>query len=75
MLRERLRTIIATELELPEAEVPLDASAETLQAWDSLGQMRIVVAIEDAMKVRFATADIPTLTSIDKLVAALEHKS
>jgi len=75
MLRERLRTIIATELEIPVAEVPLDASAETLQAWDSLGHMRIVVAIEDAMNVRFATADIPALTSIDKLVAAIEPKS
>ena len=75
MLRERLRTIIATELEIPVAEVPLDASAETLQAWDSLGHMRIVVAIEGAMSVRFATADIPTLTSHDQPVAAIEHKS
>lgn len=73
-MRERLRTIIATELDIPEAEIPLDASAETLTAWDSLGHMRIVVAIEDALGVRFATAEIPALTSIDKLVAALEAK-
>lgn len=74
MLRERLRTIIATELDLPEVDVPLGASAETLPAWDSLGHMRIVVAVEDALGVRFATGEIPELTSIDRLVAAIEAK-
>lgn len=74
MLPDRLRTIIATELDLPEAEIPLDASAETLQAWDSLGHMRIVMAIEDALGVRFATAEISELTSIAKLAAAIEAK-
>lgn len=71
-MRDRLRSIIATELDLPEAEVPLDASAESLAAWDSLGHLRIVVAIEDAFGVKFATAEIPHLTSLDKLATALE---
>ena len=70
-MRDRLRSIIAAELEVPLDSVPLDASAETFQPWDSLGHMRIVVAVEEQLGVRFATAEIAELTSIDKLVAAL----
>lgn len=74
MLKTRLTAIIAQELELAPAEVPEDASAETLQAWDSLGHMKLVMAIEQELGVRFATAEIPELTSVPKLVAALEKK-
>jgi acyl carrier protein len=70
-MRDRLRSIIAAELEVTLDTVPQDASAEAFQPWDSLGQMRIVVAIEEQFGVRFATAEIAELTSIDKLVAAL----
>lgn len=70
-MRDRLRSIIAAELDVPLDSVPLDASAETFQPWDSLGHMRIVVAVEEQLAVRFTTAEIPELTSIAKLVAAL----
>jgi acyl carrier protein len=70
-MRDRLRSIIASELDVPLDSVPLDASAETFQPWDSLGHMRIVVAVEEQLGVRFATAEIAELTSIDKLAAAL----
>jgi acyl carrier protein len=70
-MRDRLRSIIAAELEVPLDTVPTDAGAETFQPWDSLGQMRIVVAIEEQLGVRFATAEIAELTSIDKLLGAL----
>jgi acyl carrier protein len=74
MLRDRLRTIIAAELDVSVDAVPLDASADTFQAWDSLGHMRIIVAIEEQLAVRFTTAEIPDLNSIEKLVAALAKK-
>jgi acyl carrier protein len=74
MLRERLRTIIAAELDLPEGNVPIDASAETLEQWDSLGHMKVIMAVEQELGVRFATAEIPKLASIDKLAAALAEK-
>ncbi|HEY3804353.1 MAG TPA: acyl carrier protein [Kofleriaceae bacterium] len=73
-MRDRLRSIIATELEVPPDSVPADASAETFQPWDSLGHMRIIIAIEEQLDVRFATAEIAGLTSIDKLVAALASR-
>lgn len=70
-MRDRIRSIIAAELDVAEAEVPADASAETFAPWDSLGHLRIVTAIEEQLGVHFTTAQIPELTSIDKLIAAL----
>lgn len=74
MLTEKLRAIIARELELPEGSVAADASAEALEAWDSLGHMKLIMAVEQEFSVRFATAEIPALTSVGKLVAALGEK-
>jgi acyl carrier protein len=73
-MRDRLRSIIATELDVPLDTVPPDANTETFQPWDSLGHMRIIVAVEEQLGVRFATAEIAGLTSIDKLVAALASR-
>lgn len=76
-MRDRLRSIIARELDVAIDAVPADASAETFLPWDSLGHVRIVVAVEEEFGVRFATAEIPELSSLDKLVAALaarEHR-
>ena len=78
-MRDRLRSIIATELEVPLDTVPADATAETFQPWDSLGQMRIVVAIEEQLGVRFATAEIAELmghrdgTMLAKVYAHLDR--
>jgi acyl carrier protein len=74
MVRERLKGILASELDLPVDRVPEDASAETLEAWDSLGHMKVIMAVEQEWGVRFATAEIPTLNSIEKLAAALDGK-
>lgn len=74
MLREQLRAIIARELDLPEGSVAADASAEKLEAWDSLGHMKLIMAVEQELGVRFATAEIPGLSSVEKLAAALGEK-
>lgn len=74
MPRERIRKIIANELDVPVETVASDSSADTFAAWDSLGHMKIILAIEEQFAIRFVTAEIAELNSIDKLVAALGKK-
>jgi acyl carrier protein len=69
--REALRKLVADALQLPLAEVPTTASSETLEAWDSLRHLDIILAVESAANIKFATAEIVELTSLEKMVAAL----
>jgi acyl carrier protein len=71
MSREILRKLVADSLQLPLAAVPPDASAETLEDWDSLRHLDIVMAVESATQITFSTAEIVSLTSLEKLEQAL----
>ncbi len=74
MVSERVRALIASELEIPLDVVPANASAETLEAWDSLGHMKVIMSIEQEFGVRFQTGEIPMLNSVEKLSAALKER-
>jgi acyl carrier protein len=69
--REALRRIVADALQLPLESVPLDAKSQTIESWDSLRHLDIVMAIEAATGVGFSIAEIVELTSLERIEAAL----
>src|SRR5688572_15527697 len=44
----RLRGVLATMLHIPETEITAALSSETLEKWDSIAHMNIMLALEDA---------------------------
>jgi acyl carrier protein len=46
----------------------LTDSKETIPAWDSLAQINIVAAIEDAVGAELSTAEVLSLKSVAKVV-------
>ena len=70
-MSERLKNIIATILEVPVERVTDDASTETLDNWDSVKQMDIMLGTEDEFKVQFKEEEIATLTSYRAIRDAL----
>jgi acyl carrier protein len=72
--RETLRTLVADALQLPLEAVPEDASSETLEAWDSLRHLDVIMAVESATHLSFPTAEIVEMTSLEKIEAALASR-
>ena len=50
------------------APLQLSDSRETIPAWDSLAQINIVAAIEDAVGAELSTAEVLSLKSVAKVV-------
>ena len=46
----------------------LNDSRETIPAWDSLAQINIVAAIEDAVGAELSTAEVLSLKSVAKVI-------
>ncbi len=44
---------------------------DTLEAWDSLGHIRLIAATEEAFNIRFTIDEIESLTSVGKMVARI----
>ncbi len=64
--------IIGDALGLPP--VPPDASPESIEAWDSIAHLNIVMALEGAFGVTFDPDEIPDLVSPKAIAARVEAK-
>jgi acyl carrier protein len=66
-----VRNLLALVLEttIPPNE---PVSRETEPKWNSLKQVELIFALEDAFSVRFAENEMPQLTSIAAIVSMIE---
>lgn len=66
-----LRSMIAEVLGVPVETIDANTSTQTQPRWDSLRHMNLVFALEDHYRVRFSDEEIPALTSVAAIEAAL----
>ena len=58
-----------------EGIVPhLAMTAKEVAEWDSLGHIRLMVAIEQTFGVKFTTSEISNLANVGELVAVIDKK-
>ncbi|HEX8036247.1 MAG TPA: acyl carrier protein [Ktedonobacterales bacterium] len=68
-LEERIREIIASTFNLDPEDVGSDASAQTLRAWTSLAQLRLLANIQETFGIHLSMDDMLNMTSVQ----AIEH--
>ena len=59
-------------LELKNGIISIESNAENTESWDSLGHLRIIMAIEEKFNIKFKTDEISSLNSVDKLINKIE---
>lgn len=69
----KAREIIADALEISADEVNGDASIDTLDAWTSLGHMRLILALEEALGKQLDPAAIVEIANLDDVAAILNE--
>ena len=72
-MREKLLMTLSTELGVPREALNIDSTRAQFDAWDSLGHLNVILAVETAFGVRFRPEVIPDLTSVRKLLEELEQ--
>jgi acyl carrier protein len=69
-----LNELIAQELRDKPANITDATGRENHRRWDSFAQVQLVVALEDAYKVKFSNAEIEAMTSVASIRDALKAK-
>lgn len=69
---QELISLIAGELEIPEAKLNAQSSSETIPEWDSMAQLNICLAIQDRFGLTLDLEEIATATSVPALLALLK---
>jgi len=70
-----LRTVVAEVFGVPAEVIDANTSTQTQSRWDSLRHMNLVFALEDHYGVRFSDEEIPALTSVAAIEAALASRA
>lgn len=59
----KLKAVMATILEVEPADITEDSSSDTLEQWDSLRHMNLVLALEDEFGVSIPDEEAADITS------------
>ena len=73
MLDEKIKAVMAATLAVDPSVIDESASPETVESWDSLRQMNLVLALEDEFSVRFPEEQIDRLVSFQLIRQALSE--
>ncbi len=64
--------VVSDVLSLPTESFSAASSSEDFPEWDSLGHLRICMAIEEAYGVKIELEQMGELTSVERLVGFLQ---
>lgn len=67
-----IKTIMAQVFQIEAASIVADTSPESVERWDSLKHMQLVMALEDEFGIEFPDEVIPELLSYVKIVDQVE---
>lgn len=72
-LTERIIRLLAETFNIPENTLGLESSQDTVEAWDSMGHLQLILAIESDLNIRFKTTELDELKSVRLLVEKIEN--
>ncbi len=74
-MENKVKEILSSILEIEIKDVDENASIDTIDNWDSLKQMNIIVAIEEEVGIEFNEEETVLLNSYNLLIEAIKYKT
>ena len=71
---EKLRQVIADIFEVDVATINEESSKDTIDMWDSIHQMNLIFAIEEAFDINLSDSEVVQLLSVKEIKRILETK-
>lgn len=69
---KQLHEVITTTLKVQPEKVTESTTNENLAAWDSLGHVNLMIALEQTFDIFLDVEDFPTLTSVPAILKYLK---
>ena len=72
---DKLTTVLRDVFDNDEVVATPDLTAQKVEGWDSLGNIRLFIEIERVFSIRFSAMETTSLKNVGELVAVIEKKS
>jgi acyl carrier protein len=73
-MQEKLRDIMAQALKIPLEQITEETSVETIESWDSLNHINLILALEHGFGTTFAPEEIVQMVSFHEILTVLKGK-
>ena len=73
-MHNQVKATLARVLGVRPETIADDASTSTMPAWDSLKQLRVIMALEERFQTKFDGDEMDDLTSVAAITTALERR-
>jgi acyl carrier protein len=71
---ERVRGIAADVLKVSGSAITAETSPESIEAWDSLQHLNLILALEQEFDVQFEPEEIDQMNRIDRILVVVQGK-
>lgn len=73
MLETKVFEVVASVLEVTVSDINKESSAETIDSWDSLKQMNLIMALEQEFDIEFSEEDVFMLLSCEQIIQRVKE--
>jgi len=74
-LLDQVRHVIAETIDVPEREITEHSTSDSIDKWDSMAQVNLMMAIEQAFDLELEVEDFMELNSVVKIVQFVEKST
>ena len=71
---DRVRDIAADVLQVDSASISADSSPETIESWDSVQNLNLVLALEEVFGFEFAPEEMDQMKTVGKIAEVVAGK-
>jgi acyl carrier protein len=71
---DRVRQAVADVFGVDAGGVTAESSPQSIEAWDSMGHLNLVLALEQSFGVQFSPEEIAGMTSVSLIIRTLDAK-
>ena len=71
---QRLTELLRDVFDNDDLEISETLTAADVEGWDSLGNVRLFLAIEEEFGVRFGAGNISAIKNVGELILAIDRK-
>jgi acyl carrier protein len=68
---EKMTVLLRDIFETPDLDVTPETNAKMVTGWDSMAQVKVLMAIEEEFGLRFSSREMDKLRNVGDLVAAV----
>lgn len=70
----KITEILAELLDNPELQLTEESTADSVEDWDSVNHVKLLIALESDLGIQFATDEVNGVQNVGALIDVIENK-